>query len=458
MSEERNTRVLIIGAGLTGLTLAYYLKKAGIKTLMADKSAKTGGVIHTEKDQGFVYETGPNTGVLSTPDIVELFEDLNKHVRIELPDPVSKSRWIWKKGRWNALPSGLLQAVSTPLFSTCDKFRILGEPFRKKGSDPDESVAELVRRRLGKSYLEYAVDPFISGIYAGDPEQLVTRYALPKLYNLEQQYGSFIRGAIKMKSEHKDDRDKKATREIFSSEGGLQSLIDALTTETGHDNILLNCSEIMIRPENDHHWKTILHTPGGPQTIHSNTVVTTVGSYSLPGLLDFISPDLLAPFGKLKYAGVVQAAVGYNRWNGIKLNAFGGLFPSAEGRNTLGILFPSSIFKGRAPENGALLSIFLGGMKNHDIIHKTDQEIVRMITSEINTTLSLKGDGPDMIKIFRYSNAIPQYERSTGERLRTIEQIQKLYPGLILAGNVRDGIGMADRVKQAKQIAISLKE
>ncbi len=184
MAESLKTEVIIVGAGLTGLTMAFYLKKAGVNFRIIEKADRTGGVIQTISEKGFVYEAGPNTGVVSNPEMAELFEDLNGKCSLEIADPNAKRRLIWKNRVWNALPSGLFSAIGTPLFTWHDKFRILGEPFRAKGTDPNESLADLVKRRMGQSYLDYAVDPFISGIYAGDPRKLVTKYAMPKLYNL----------------------------------------------------------------------------------------------------------------------------------------------------------------------------------------------------------------------------------------------------------------------------------
>ena len=182
--KTENRDIIIIGAGLTGLTLAYYLRKKGLTPLVIEKSGRPGGVIQSHTENGFTYESGPNTGVLSTKEIALLFEDLSHHCTLETGQGGANKRYVMKKGRWEPLPSGLVSAVRTPLFTLKDKFRILREPFRKPGNNPDESVADMVRRRLGKSFLDYAVDPFISGIYAGDPSRLVTRYALPKLYAL----------------------------------------------------------------------------------------------------------------------------------------------------------------------------------------------------------------------------------------------------------------------------------
>lgn len=188
--EPQQTDILIIGAGLTGLTTGFWLTRAGKDIHILEKADRVGGQIHTFREKDFVYESGPNTGVVSYPEVAELFEALSPACALETAREESKRRLIWKGNRFRALPSGLFSAVTTPLFTLGDKFRILGEPFRAKGNNPDESVGELAARRLGKSFLHYAVDPFLSGVYAGDPMKLVTRYALPKLCNLEQQYGS----------------------------------------------------------------------------------------------------------------------------------------------------------------------------------------------------------------------------------------------------------------------------
>ncbi len=227
--QERD--IIIIGAGLTGLSTAFNLKRQGRDVLVLEKADRIGGQIRTYHEDGFTYESGPNTGVVSFPEVTELFQNLQGSCEMETARESSKRRLIWKGNRFHALPAGPLSAVTTPLFTLTDKFRILGEPWRKKGEDPDEPVGALAQRRLGKSFYEYAVDPFVSGVYAGDPMKLTTRYALPKLYNLEANYGSFIRGAMAKAKEPKTDRDRLATKKVFSAVGGLQKMVEALAAD-----------------------------------------------------------------------------------------------------------------------------------------------------------------------------------------------------------------------------------
>ncbi len=442
---SKQVDVIIIGAGLTGLTLAFYLQKAGKKVLIYEKENRTGGVMKTTHKNGFRYETGPNSGSMSSPEMAELFEDLNGKVELEVANEQSKNRWIWKKGQWHSLPSDLWSGLTTPLFSFNDKLRILGEPFRKKGTNPLETVSELVQRRMGNSFLDYAVNPFISGIYAGDPSQLVTKYALGKLYRLEQEYGSFIGGTIK-KAKTRTERDKKATKEVFTARGGKQKIIDALTNAIGKENIILNATNIKVLKNDKFKVKF------EDQNATASVIISTIGSYALANTFPFIEKQEIAPITKLKYAKVAQVVVGYHKWTGLPLNAFGGLIPEVEKRDCLGILFPSSLFSHRAPQGGALMTLFMAGVKRPDIIAMSDDEIRELALKEIKETLQCTSR-PDLLEIKRYPYAIAQYEASSPNRIKAITEIENHYPGLYLAGSICDGIGMSDRVTQARKIA-----
>lgn len=464
--KKLDKKAVIIGAGITGLTAAYYLKKKGIDFLVLDKLPQPGGVISTHTEKGFVFETGPNTGVLSQPDTAELLNELKAYCEIEIANAAAKKRWIWKGDVWEPLPAGFKAAINTPLFTLKDKIRILGEPFRPKGKNPDETLAQLVRRRMGESFLDYAIDPFILGIYSGDPSYLVTRYALPKLYNLEQKYGSFIGGAVRKGFEKKEERAKLATGEVFSIKGGLSNLIKALVTSIGDEKILLNVSDIVALPKKEGLEK--FNKPDGDNFIIKGTqngeeieisaqfLITTTGSHELPTILPFLDNEEAKRLDNLVYAKVLQATIGFEKWEGMPLDAFGGLVPFKENRDVLGILFLSSFLTGRAPEGGALLSVFMGGVRKPQLSELPEKEVIKILEKEVKAMTGLKEFLPTLFKITRYTHAIPQYGLSTGERLETVEHLQKKYPGLIIAGNLRGGIGMSDRIKQGKEIAESV--
>ncbi len=440
-----NKKVAIIGAGITGLTTAFYLKKAGIPFAIFEKSDRIGGVMQTKTEGDFLYETGPNSGVISHAEMADLFSDLKGKCTLEIADDASGKRLIWKGKSWHPLPSGLFSAVTTPLFSLSDKFRVLGEPFRKKGSNPHEDLASLVKRRLGKSFLDYAIDPFILGIYAGNPAYIVPKYALPKLYNLEQNYGSFIGGAIKKARIPKTEDDLKANRKIFSAKGGLKNLISALAEEIGSENIHLNTSVEII----DNSFTVLVN---GKNEQFSDIVYTGI-SKNISTLLPFIEAKLFEPLENLQYAKVVEASIGFKQWRGIKLDAFGGLVPFKEDKNILGVLFMSSLFENRAPKSGALFTVFSGGIRKAHLAELPENELKTIIGNDFKEMMGLKEFNPDLFELNNYKHAIAQYGADSEARLVAIAKIENENSGLHIAGSMRDGVGIADRVKQGKNIA-----
>lgn len=317
MVKEQNlekTEVLVVGAGLNGLTTAYQLSKSGKKVHVVEQRKRVGGQIQTFCEDGFVFESGPTIGSVSTPEVAELMSDLaissDGKCLLETAPDSSKRRLIWKGDRFHDLPSGPLSAISTPLFRFSDKIRILGEPWRKKGTDPDESVGRLACRRLGKSFVDYAVDPFLSGVYAGNPDTLITRYALPKLYNLEQNYGSFIRGSIAKANEPKTDRDRLASKKVFSAVGGLSQIPKAEADAIGHEHISLGVKNVQVKPSNEGWLTTFVDNMGQSRQLLSHYVVTTCGAYCLPELLPFVGKEQMDAIASLHYAPVMEVAVG----------------------------------------------------------------------------------------------------------------------------------------------------
>jgi protoporphyrinogen/coproporphyrinogen III oxidase len=452
--DERD--VIIVGAGLTGLTLAYYLKKAGKNVLVVEQKKRVGGVINTCEKDGFVYEQGPTTGVLGSDELVDLFDELKDFCKLEIANPKAKKRYILKNGSWKALPGGHdLGAITTNLFSFKDKMKVATEYFRPKGGSPNESVANLVRRRLGESILQYAVDPFVSGIYAGDPEQLITRFALPKLYALEQNYGGFIRGSIAKHRDYIKNPKPKATREVFSVEGGLSALTQALAQVIGSENIMLDANVKKLDIETDA-VSVVVEQKGESHAFRASKIVSTVAANELAALFPFVAAEKMDFLQNTTYASVVQVAVGYKQWQGDAIDGFGGLVPGNENRQILGVLFPSAIFKNRCPEGGALLSVFLGGMRQPEIYGLADEEIRKIVRREIAEIMHCNVE-PDLFEIHRYRYAIAQYDIKTEARLATLQALEEQYPQIIFAGSMSDGIGMADRVKQAYKIFLDLK-
>ncbi|WP_028898364.1 protoporphyrinogen oxidase [Prevotella sp. HUN102] len=449
---QQTREIIVIGAGLTGLTCARQLKKNGHDVEVLEKTGRIGGFMQTIEADGFVMEEGPSTGTIKHPEVAELFDDLADACQLEEAHKSSKCRLIWKGNQFHALPSNPVGAIFTPLFTLKDKFRILGEPWRKPGTNPNESVGALAERRLGKSFVDYAVDPFLSGVYAGDPYKLPTRLALPKLYNLEQTYGGFIRGSIALSKKQKTEREKRATKAVFSTRGGFGNLVQALGNAIGSERISLNCDGLTITPFGNK-WKL---TWGEEERI-ADEIITTCPSYELPKLLPFLSEEQTKNLDNLYYAPVIEIGVGIRDTKGTDWKAFGGLVPSKEKQQILGILMPSACFANRAPEGGANFAYFLGGARHTEYLEKSDEELTQIVNESLHRMLKFpEGTKADVIRIFRHARAIPQYMEETDTRLGTIQEVETQYPSLHIAGNIRDGIGMGDRIKQAVDVANSI--
>lgn len=450
--------IVIIGAGLTGLTTSYYLNSKNKDFIVIEKKDKVGGVIQTNSELGYTYETGPNTGVIGNYEVVELFENLKIFSNIETPGKEVKKRYILKHGKWRPLPMGIISAIFTPLFKFKDKIRILGEPFRSRNNNPNEDVASMVVRRLGKSFLDYAIDPFIAGVYSGNPKKLITRFAFPKLYKLEQDYGSLIIGGIKKQFEKKSANEKRVKRKVFSVKDGLSNLINLLYINSGTNNIILGAKNVNTEIINGKFVVSYTNSENEVIKIIANKLVTTTGAYTLESILSFIDRESILKIINLKYADVIEVILGFKEWDGINPDGFGGLVPSIENRDILGILFMSTLFKNRAPVDSTLFTIFLGGIRRPDLFSKTEKEIKKIIENEIMLLLKPSKFNPNIFKVFYHKNAIPQYDIDTETRLDIINNIEKKFEGLIIGGNVKDGIGMADRIKQGKKIANKLIE
>lgn len=445
---------IVVGAGLTGLTAAFSLQNKGYSVLLLEATHRAGGQIRTFCEKGYLFESGPNTGIIANCEVVELFEKLEKRTGqtlLQTANPEAKRRLIWKNNCWEAIPHGPKSGLTTPLIPFGDKLRLLLEPWRPKGTNPNESIAETTRRRLGRSFVDYFVDPFISGIYAGDPERIVTRFAMPKLYALEQNHGSFIRGAIAKKRRSKTSQEAKATKEVFSANGGMEAVVQALA-HCLSEQLQLSCEHLSVRPHGSA-WEAHYIQHGSECFATATKVVMATPAYTLPTLLPFLSAEELAPITALRYAPVVQVCVGIKTRAEQDFLAFGGLVPSKEQEHILGVLFPSSCYPNRAPEGSVLLSFFLGGIKHPEMVEASDETIMNIVTDALRRMLGFTAEQtPEVFRIFRHRRAIPQYEADSEQRVQQVIALEEQYPGLTIAGNLKDGVGLANRIWQGTHI------
>ncbi len=457
------TDVIVIGEGITGLCIAYWLKKRGINVTLLAKDGEAGGTMKSVKAHGFLYETGANTGLETTPLIKGLVTDLKLESEFIYANPEGRNRYVLRNGILRSMPLGPGSFLFTKLFSTSAKIRLMKEPFI--GSiEKEESIAEFVERRLGREFLEYAVDPFVAGVFAGKPEQLSVRSAFPKLYALEEKYGGLIKGMIKGAGERKQRAEKAKDRaETFSFVSGMQTLPRAICNSLD-GALLLNAKATGIRdltnardepldePDARRYLVEYLRNDK-EEVIEANVVVFAIPAFDAAPIIKLISVETANVLSSIYYSPVISIFLGVKREDvGHKLDGFGFLIPSKEKRKILGCLWNSCLFSNRAPAGLVALNAFVGGARQPELIGLNDEQIIQITLDELKSIMQFSGK-PVYLNITRWQKSIPQYEIGYQRKMETLAQFEESNRGILLAGNYRGGISVGDCIKNAYEIA-----
>jgi protoporphyrinogen/coproporphyrinogen III oxidase len=457
------TDAIVIGEGITGLGIAYWLKKRGINVTVLSKEGEVGGTMKSVQEQGFLYETGPNTALETTPHFKELVSDLELESEFIYANPEGKNRYILRDRVLQSMPLGPGSFLSTKLFSTAAKFRVLKEPFIGR-ADKEESVAEFVERRLGREFLDYAIDPFVAGVFAGKTQQLSVRSAFPKLYALEEKYGGLIKGMIKGTQERKQRAEKAKDRaETFSFVNGMQILPHAIGNSlgkavvrnakvTGIRNLTTAREEPSDEPDARRYLVEYLHN-GKEEEIESDIVVFAIPAYDAAPIIKSLSIETANVLSSIYYSPVVSIFLGIKREDiGHKLDGFGFLIPSKEKRKILGCLWNSCLFRHRAPAGFVALNAFMGGARQPELTGLSDEQIIQITLDELKSIMQFSGK-PVYLNITRWQKSIPQYELGYQQKIDRLAQFEESNQGIFLAGNYRGGIAVGDCVKNAYEIA-----
>lgn len=435
-------KVAIIGAGITGLTAAFELKEKGIDCTVFEASDRVGGCIKTVRNDGWLVESGPNSILDTHPDLHKLILRLGLEGNKLLPNQVALNRFIVRDGKVVALPTSPKAFIKSKAFSGKAKLRLLREPFIKSTSNEQESLGEFVLRRLGKEFLDYAINPFVRGVYAGDPMKLSTAHAFPKLYELEKNYGSLIKGAIKGAKERKK-RAEVASKDarMFTFDDGMEVLPNQLANKLG-DVVRLNSPVDGLHCMENRNWNI-----NGEEF---SDVVLAIPAHALPKLN---GPFNFAPFSEIYYPAVASLSLGFNQNQFLhELNGFGMLIPEVENHYSLGALFPSSIFPERAPVGAALLTVFIGGASAPEKAMQSEEEMLASTLADLQQLLGLTGE-PEFKHLSVWPQAIPQYNVGYERFLDHMKQIENAHAGIHFAGHYRDGISVANSILSGINIA-----
>ncbi len=480
MSVTRS--VIVIGGGISGLTAAWWMRSAGMDVMVLEQDTRAGGTMRTTREDGWLIETGPNSTLETTPLLGRMFEDLGIAGKRLYADPSADKRYILRGGKLHCLPMGPGAFLTSGLWTAGGKLRLLKEPFIGR-ADHEESLAEFVERRLGREFLDYTINPFVAGVYAGNPEQLSVRAAFPKLYALEEKYGGLIRGMIGGARERKRRAEKAKDRaRMFSFAKGMETfpasiaaslgnrfrggaVVHALRAPASAGNRTLSdpggtpnvpraeSRDETARKSEGARFSVTASLDGASVELTADAVVLAVPAYCAAPLVGPLLPDLAGMLEEVYYPPVAELFLGY-RTDQVPapLDGFGYLIPARESRQILGTIWSSSLFPNRAPDGHVALTSFVGGSRQPALVGCSDAELIALTHGDIASILGVRGT-PVFSRVIRWPRAIPQYVLGYERLTSALDAAERSLPGLFFCANYRRGIAVGDCVMNGERIA-----
>jgi protoporphyrinogen/coproporphyrinogen III oxidase len=444
-------KIIVIGAGISGLSTAYWLFKNGYDVTVIDKNNDPGGVMESYYENSFLFDRGPNSGLETSPLIKQLVEESGLQEDFLYANSKGNKRYILRNNTLHPLPMSPGAFLKTKLFSASAKGRLFTEPFRPGSKDGYyQSIAEFVKRRLGQEFLDYAINPFVAGVYAGKPENLSVKSAFPKLYALEENYGGLIVGTIRSIRERKKRAEvAKASAKMFSFKNGMQSLPKALAGILG-DKVILNTSVTKVEKVNGRYTVSALSS-NKEKKYECDILISAIPSYNAAVIFEdekILSEHLNAIY----YPPVLVLYLAYRKKDiGQPLDGFGFLIPEKEKKSFLGAIWSSVLFPGRSDEETATFTLFIGGARNPDVVNKDKALIFSTAIQEFSQIMKINTD--PVYQTYRYwPKAIPQYNIGYIEHERFFDEFEKNNKGIILSGNYRGGISVGDCIKNSELV------
>jgi oxygen-dependent protoporphyrinogen oxidase len=426
-----------------------------------EKEDRWGGKIWSIKADGFLCEWGPNGFLDNKPQTLELCRRLGADAQLLRSNDNARKRFIFSAGMLHQLPENGPSFLKSPLISWPGKLRLAMEPLIPQyRSDVDETLAAFGRRRLGDEALAKLIAPMVSGIFAGDPETMSLKSCFPRIAELEAEYGGLIKAMVRLAKKKKQEiAEGKVVASaagpggiLTSFRDGIQTLTDILVAALGSEAVLSGREATRVSRAQDGSYRVL--TSQGELT--ADAVVIASPAYAAAAMTREQAPGVAELLDGIPYATMTVACFGYERQRIARdLSGFGYLIPKAEGKNTLGTLWDSSIFENRAPEGQVLLRSMMGGACFPDYVKLSDAEVQRRVQADLQTIMGITAP-PDFVRIFRHEQAIPQYIVGHGRRLAALEDQLTRHPGLVLTGNSYRGIGLNDCVAAAHRATIEV--
>jgi oxygen-dependent protoporphyrinogen oxidase len=445
--------IAVLGAGATGLTAAYRLSQLGHRVRVFEASDRVGGAVRTEIVDGWLIEGGPNSMLAGEPAVAALIDELGLGAERIIANAAAKNRYIVRGGRPVAAPVSPPAFLGSPLFSLGAKLRLFGEIFSsRRVRVGDVSLEEFVRSHFGQELVDYGLNPFVSGVYAGNPKKLSARHAFPKLWEIEQKHGSIIRGQIAEAKARKARGEKKPAGGIFSFRRGLHTLPAALAS-----SLPVGALERRARIE--------ALVPGAPWSVvwtdgaetHNEKFDAVIAALPAPALAQLRFGTLgerpLAALDAIEHPPVSSLFLGYRRDQvAHPLDGFGVLAPEVEKPSVLGILFSSSLFDGRAPAGHVALTVMVGGARQPELARLPASAILAAVEPDLRRLLGVSGP-PVFQRHTFWPRAIPQYNLGFEHHLDTMTSAERAHPGFFIGGQARDGIALPACIAAGEKLA-----
>jgi oxygen-dependent protoporphyrinogen oxidase len=440
-------KALIIGGGISGLSAAYYLSKAGIRPTLLERKPRVGGVIQTSVQQGCVLEEGPDGFMAAKPWAMNLIRELGLADQVIGSNDYSRITYIVKKGKLVPMPEGLmmmvptkiLPLVETPLLSWGAKIRMGLEFFRQPqhSPQPDRSVYEFLLDHYGEECIDYLAEPLLAGVYGGDPRDMSVNSVLARFVDIETKFGSLTRGVLTMA------RPKSSGSFLLTLKDGLGRLIEALrpsadVVQADVETLEQTSGGFRLRANGD--WMEAEHV-----------VLATTACDAAP-LVRTLQPELSTLLAGIPYTSSVTLSLGYRKSTfDHSIQGHGFLVPKKERKHIFGCTWVGNKFDHRVPANMVVLRCFLGG----DALALDEEALVEGARSDLHSIMGLEAE-PVFHNVARWPNSMAQYTVGHAKRVERIEELECTIPGLHLAGNAYHGIGIPDCVRMGQEAATKI--
>lgn len=430
--------IAIIGGGISGLSLAYALQQQNKPYILLESSTVPGGYMQSETLSSVVVEKGPNS-ILADEFVLKFLKELGLEEEIVKANTISKKRFVYKKGKYRALPSGPISLLFSSYFSLANRFKILGEFFNTDKPVQGISLYDLVTERFGQEAADYALDPFVSGVYAGNPKELLTDLCFPVLRKNIEQYGSILKGFIKNPPERKTS---------ITFRKGLSQLIDTLAQRVNHKRYGV---EVTAMRQEAGTWKLSLQTPEGEEGLSCSQVVMAIPAFRAVPIVKTFSDAWAERLEAVEYPMVRNAHLVFHKKQlGFKAEGFGALHPSVEPLFTAGVIWNSSVFDGRTPHDQVLLTCMVTEKRTPELRKMSPQEVEKKLLAEIKALYGISGE-PVLFSMGIWEKSIPQYNHAMRSILEKIKDLEKM--NVYICSNWPQGISITDCIHRAHELA-----